>query len=83
MIFTPKLTNKLDIFSMDVFSFSVVFFFYRRGCLGAWALIQEEGAWIVNSSAKCVTIKSPEKSERTDGSRQGRRETCHTPITWY
>ena len=22
MIFTPKLTNKLDIFSMDVFSFS-------------------------------------------------------------
>ena len=83
MIFTPKLTNKLDIFSMDVFSFSVVFFFYWRGCLGAWALIQEEGAWIVNSSAKCVTIKSPEKSERTDGSRQGRRETCHTPITWY
>lgn len=68
MIFTPKLTNKLDIFSMDVFSFSVVFFFYRRGCLDAWALVQEEGGWKVNSSAKCVTIKSPEKSERTDRS---------------
>ena len=36
-----------DIFRPDVF-FSVVFSFYLRGCLAAWALLQEEGAWKVN-----------------------------------
>ena len=55
-----------DIFRPDVF-FSVVFFFYLRGCLAAWALIQER-AWKVNSSAKCVTIKSRHKNEPTDKS---------------
>ena len=56
-----------DISRPDVF-FSLVFFFYLRGCLAAWALIQEEGAWKINSSAKCVTIKSRHKNEPTDKS---------------
>ena len=34
MIFTPKLTNKLDIFSMDVFSFFRCFLFLPAGLLG-------------------------------------------------
>ena len=50
MIFTPTLTNKLDISNTDVFFFCC-FFFYLRGCLAAWTLIQEEGVWKVNSSA--------------------------------
>lgn len=67
--FHPKINQLTSlIFPIKMYFFSVVFFFYRRGCLDAWALVQEEGGWKVNSSAKCVTIKSPEKSERTDRS---------------